>query len=603
MDVVRGYEEKRAAPGLDAGAPEGVPGEQADDWRGALLCATVVAVALVYSFRLTSFLHAKEAVLNLGLCAIAFVMVLSRRSARRGLRAFAPFWGGLMLTAVIGLTLAPARVPARVAEEAVRLASLLLMASLAYDLFGKARWRRGTRKAVIGSAVAVAALGIAQYLGLAPFLFPRFEGYAQRVYSVFGNQDLFGGYLVIAVPLLVTRLVRRCEGAHPAVYRESAAYVGLAVLLAGLLLSGSRSAWLAAAIGIAVGFPYGRVAKGRLVRLLGVAMSVLAVTLIFTWPESYRRVVDTFSARDVGGNARLWFWDGTLRMIRAEPWCGVGLGNYEYWSPRYLGEALHTPGGERHFHNELHTLHAHSEPLEFLAETGLLGALFGLWMAGRLVGRRGPEWGALAALGVFCLFNAGLHSAAHALAGLLLAAMLMARRDSVPRPPADRRLGTVLLAGAVLLGLAHAWTVLIPSHLLSVAEDVHVVGGDPLPLYERVLRHGWPNARAHEQYGMALMDAGRTEEAYDQFTCALRGLDTGSVYLFLGIAAAELGDESEARRRLEACLHRWPGNHDAWYGLCLLTPETERESLEAFGRRWGLGPQAASSIDVPAGQE
>jgi tetratricopeptide (TPR) repeat protein len=287
-------------------------------------------------------------------------------------------------------------------------------------------------------------------------------------------------------------------------------------------------------------------------------------------------------------------------MVGDAPVLGQGLGAYGYWSPRYLAEALHAPGGEQHMHNNLHAAHAHSEPLEILAETGSVGLLCCLWMLARLTRCRGPEWGALCALLVFGLFNAPFRSAPHALAGLLLASALMARREScgeaaadskgadAPVSPVKRSCRAAALVAVFTLGTAafRAWAELAPSVWLRSAQDAHLEGRPSLRLYERVLRHPWPNAEAHEDYAIALDDAGRTAEAYRQFQRALNGLDTGRIYWALGKLAAELGHENEARVRLQECVFRWPAWKEGWALLLTLSPEVARPALLERAARW-----------------
>lgn len=546
---------------------------------------------MAYSFRLTSFLHAKEAVLQVGLVLGAFLAACERRSSREGLQAYFPLWCACAVA--VGGGALRARAPSLSIETGSRLAAVLLMASLNYDLLRNRRWRWRIYETLTWSAVLVAVLGIVQYYQWAPRFFPHFPGYEQRVYSVFGNQDLFGGYLALAFPLAVYGPARRSRFL---VLRS----VALGILCFGLVLSGSRSAWLAAALGAALCYPYRRETLRRR-RVVALAFIVsLSFSLAFTWTQSTERIAGTFSVSDKGGHARLWFWDGALRMIRARPFLGVGLGNYAYWSPWYLGEALHAPGGTRHYWNEQHTEHAHCEPLEWYAETGLPGVFFAGWMLFRLLRRRGAAWGGLAALLVFCLFNAGLHCVPHALAGALFAGMLLAGR-AAPQGYIEVRCSGVrrwaLCAGALAVSGVWVWTVLIPSYLLSAAEDAHTAAqarsvsleeAGVLRLYARALEHGWYDPAAAEEYGFALVQAGRPAEAYAMFRRALASLDTGSLYLHLGETALALGDLAAAREWFEACLFRWPGNLRAWQCLQSLAPAERKKALADYARRWRL---------------
>lgn len=551
------------------------------------LCVTIVLCAVAYSFQLTSFLHAKEAVLSAGTVVLALLALARGGISYYGVGAFLPLWGMLLFSVVLGT----ARVAPREVEEALRIGTLLLAAALSFDMLAYPSPRVRVIRALILSGGVVAALGLAQYVNLLPTFFPWFAGYDQRMYSVFGNQDLFGGYLAIAFALLLTELDERDEDRR-GIGLWPLWFVGIltVLFLTGLLLSGSRSAWLAAFAGGVAAFPWKQISGSRALRFLALAVTVIVVVATPLWPHLDERVAHTFSNEDVGGRARLWFWDGAARMIRDFPVLGVGLGNFAYWSPRYLGEALNAPGGEMHYHNELVTTEAHSEFLHYLAETGAAGAVFGLWMLARLAGKRGAAWGGLAALLVFSLFNAAWHSAPHALAGLLLAGTLLHpkqwdwRKQEAGRPVN----GVVFFLLSILFAAGAVWCTLFPSYLQCRAEAVHCAGGDPLPLYERVFAHRWPNAECREEYGMALLDRDRPADAYVQLQLALEGIDTGRVYLLLGYAAERLGHMEDARAWFARCLARWPSNHEAWSHLMALSPPEDWDRLMEHSKRWSI---------------
>ncbi|HPO17270.1 MAG TPA: O-antigen ligase family protein [Candidatus Hydrogenedentes bacterium] len=555
--------------------------------RLGLLCAIIILCAAAYSFHLTSFLHAKEAVLSLGVVVLAGLALARGGISYYGVGAFLPLWCMLLLS----VALATAHVASREVEEALRIGTLLLASALSFDMLAYPSSRVRVLRALILSGALVAALGLVQYANLLPTFFPRFPGYNQRMYSVFGNQDLFGGYLAMAFALLMTELEER-DGAHRGIGLWPLWFVGVltALFLTGLLLSGSRSAWLAAFVGAAAAFPWKRISGSRTLRFLVLAVTVIVVVATPLWPHLKERVAQTFSSGDVGGRARLWFWDGAMRMIHDFPVSGVGLGNFAYWSPRYLGEALNAPGGETHYFNELVTTEAHSELLHYVAETGVVGAVFGLWMLARLARKRDGAWGGLVALLVFSLFNAAWHSAPHALAGLLLAGTLLHpkqwdwRKQEAGRPVN----GAVFLLLSIVFAAGAAWCTFFPSYLQCRAEAVHCAGGDPLPLYERVFAHRWPNAECREEYGMALLDRNRPADAYIQLQLALEGVDTGRAHLLLGLAAERLGQMEDARVWFSQCLARWPSNYEAWSHLMALSPPEDWDRLIEHSRRWNI---------------
>lgn len=549
-----------------------------DRWRGAILCSALVFCAAAFSFRFTSFLHAKEAVLALALVALGFLGVHQKTFPREGLLAFLPLWGLIAYSLLVHGVFGAAHTPSYTVAEALRIAALLLFAAFAYDLTGRAAWRERITGAVVVSALLVAGLGYVQYVQVLPGLFPLFPDYDQRIYSVFGNQDLFGGYIAIALPLAAGKALRG-EGRGPR------ALAALFMLLPALLLSGSRTAWLAAAVGAAVVFPYGQLKEKRILALAG-GLAVLVVATCFAAPEAtVGRVQKTFGADDVGSRARLWFWDATLRMMRDAPVTGVGLGNYPYWSPFNQGAALHAPGRERHYHNELHTLHAHSDPLEIAGETGLIGACFLVWMAWRMRKTRGREWGALAALLTFSLFNATYQSAPHALCALLLMAMLMAREE--PSAHAVSAYGGYAM-GAVSLALAAAAfvTVLWPSVQLTSARDAIEEGRDAEGPYRILADSRWPNYLAKLELGILLKKKGEFARAEEWALAARAGLDTGEIHYLLGLLAAQRGDFQTAREELEVCLWRWPSHLGAWEVLMAILPPDEQEERLTEAQRW-----------------
>jgi hypothetical protein len=291
-------------------------------------------------------------------------------------------------------------------------------------------------------------------------------------------------------------------------------------------------------------------------------------------PEAtVQRIAKLWAPDEQGLRVRLWMWDGTLRLIQDAPLFGVGLGNYGYWSPRYLGRSLQGATGNGHVPNELHADHPHSEPLRILAETGVVGLLCWVWFSVRLWRGRGSQAmarvkGPLVAWFAFSLFNGPFDSVAHTFPFLLLASMVLCPGHPGPGPDATSRLFAWSTPGiaAVLTGFV-IWTVLIPSYLLRGAEDAHIAGRqNPWPnfaLYEQVIAYPWPNGRAHRDYGIALADAGRSAEAYQELLQAREGLDTGDVYLALAILAAKNGDQESAHRWAIECLLRWPANKEA----------------------------------------
>lgn len=567
-----------------------------DHARLLVVCAAVPLTALVYSFQLTSFLHAKECALWLCLLPLAALTLMRGPSDSSGTRVYSPLLVLLLfsLLASVFSFFTPfdvGRVRRDVVVEVSRIAAILLFAVFSFDLFRAADARQRIQRAVVATAGIASALALAQKAGWLSFLFPPFSEESLRPYSVFGNASLLGGYLAVALPLLLHRSLTRPRY-NPL---ETA---GLSLIGAALLISGARSAWLAAFAGSLVVLCRKGIHVKRAM-LLSFIAPLIVVVAVFADPNStLDRFLLTFSESDSGLGLRWWFIVGTLRLIGRQGLIGVGAGNYPYWSPRYLGDALWAPGGSQLEHNTLHTEHAHCDPLELLAEYGLMAAVMWGWFLVRLLRFRGSEWGGLAAFAVFSLFNAPLHSAPHALVAVVLASSLLGR-DRDPVVPAgsshSRYQRTFQIAAVLVFVLGFVLFSLVPSYLLRKAETLHIRGTPSLAAYQRAATWSGAPWIAYEKYGIALLESGHFGLSQQVFARALDGLDTGAVYLGLGVAAFKNGDSATAREALLACLHRWPSKFDAWYLLMRCVDAEERSRLLERARPW-LTPDEALQL-------
>lgn len=558
-----------------------------DRARQLVVCAAVPLTALVYSFQLTSFLHAKECALWICLLPLAALTPMRGPGDSSGVREYSPLLVLLLYSLLASVLsfftpLDVGHVRRDVVVEISRIAALLLFAVFSFDLFRSADARQRIQRAVVATAGIASALALAQRAGWLSFLFPPFNEEVARPYSVFGNASLLGGYLAVAFPLLLHRSLTRPR-------YNPLDTAGLSLISAALLISGARSAWLAALVGSLVVL----CRKGVYIRramLFSFIAPLIAVAVVFADPSStLDRFLLTFSKSDSSLGLRCWFLTGTIHMIHHQGLIGVGAGNYPYWSPRYLGDALWAAGGPQLEHNTLHTEHAHCDPLELLAEYGVMAAVMWGWFLVRLLQVRGPEWGGLAAFGVFSLFNAPLHSAPHALVAVVLASSLSGReRDpSLSAGPRRSRYQQIFHLAAVLVFFSgFVLFSLVPSYLLRKAETLHIRGTPSVAAYHRAA--AWPGAPriAYEKYGIALLEAGEFGLSQQVFTRALEGIDTGAVYLGLGVAAFKNGDRAAAREALLACVHRWPSKFDAWYLLMRCVDAGERSGLMEKARPW-----------------
>ncbi|GAB3259830.1 O-antigen ligase family protein [Chitinimonas naiadis] len=176
-----------------------------------------------------------------------------------------------------------------------------------------------------------------------------------------------------ALALLMLALV---AAAWPLQHRSGAGRVGLALAgVAGMItiiLSGSRSAWLATAV-LGIWF-FGRNSRRQQGIALLLAINVLLLTLLIPdlalrWQAALQDVqlYDQGNA-DTSIGLRFVMWRGAWEAFLAHPLLGLGADGFGPW---LAGMAHHGDGpATLLLHN-----HAHNELLYALASGGLLGAL------------------------------------------------------------------------------------------------------------------------------------------------------------------------------------------------------------------------------------
>ncbi len=547
-----------------------------DRARITIVIGTLVATTLLYSVKFTSYYHLKVFALALGCALLGLIAVFARRGPT--MRVGGLIWVISLLFSIIDiasdLSVRPVLdLPHGDEVFKITLRYLLpFILALSYALLSAETNRQWVSKAIMFAATCASAFAIGQYAGLLNFMFPSYPA-ASPVYSVFGNPGLLGGYIAVALPLALSMYFRG-KFAQPVLL----AVMGF--MMCALLLSGARSAWLAAAVGSAVVVWKGsELRKTAVVSLVLVAVAIACVLLAPA--QTVARASNLFSASDAGLGLRWWFWAGAWEMINDNFIAGVDVGHFALESPRYLADVLWAPGGERFAHNTLLTEHPHNDFLLIWAETGFIGVLFCAWLLTRIARGRGEEWGGLIAWFVFALFNSPLHSPPHALAGFMLAACLV-QRTSAPlcEETSGAMWGRRLLGALGLLMLpAVVFFILLPSFRLQRAQQAHIAGQPSLHLYAAAdSASGALRAEIDEKYGVALLDAKDYESARNHFKQALKGSDSGSVYLGLGTAEYQLGNKTEAFAALEKAVYRWPSHLNAWRLLMRVCPDSERDS-------------------------
>lgn len=307
---------------------------------------------------------------------------------------------------------------------------------------GSRRARRMLAGAVLAGAAVQIAIGLAQWISRSSTLWGVTLGAVTRLRGSFVNPNHLAMLFEIAIAVAAAWLwwaMRRSflEGGHAE--RRLLAIGPLAVvfllLFGGLVLTGSRAALLATVAALAVqGMVIGS-RRGRKWILVGGLSAGLAgvVALAALGAEGTITRLAASSLDDASGGYRVEAARATFELFRRFPLAGSGLGTFQAAFP--LVQPPTIPGFWRH---------AHSDWVEFLATTGLIGAALlatGLFFYGRrlrqvvLHGERSEgraaglaALGALVAVGVHSLADFGLTIPANALALAVVAGAAVATR-------------------------------------------------------------------------------------------------------------------------------------------------------------------------------
>ncbi|MGE0447004.1 MAG: O-antigen ligase family protein [Vicinamibacterales bacterium] len=307
-----------------------------------------------------------------------------------------------------------------------------------------AEGRRYLVTAVAAGSVWPCVYAIAQAAGADPVSWAEFN--AGRSGSTFGNPLLFGGYLVVCIPLTAMEIPRRRWLAVP-----------LVLQLAALAATGSRGPALALGVGIVAGaVSAGWRAHRRLATAavcLGALLAAGALALPAVRGPALRLVDPT---RD-SGMVRILIWRSVRDSLDPQSvrfWIGHGAESIRrVLVPHYSGQIARFEG------SDALPDRAHNEMLDTLLQAGLLGVLlelcfYGAVLAGAQRVRDDTLRGGLTGAIVAHLAEAqlGIVTIPTRLTVLAAAALVVGLRHPPERPEASER----RVWGVVLLPLAAA---------------------------------------------------------------------------------------------------------------------------------------------------
>ncbi|MDD7362572.1 MAG: O-antigen ligase family protein [Peptoniphilus sp.] len=239
-------------------------------------------------------------------------------------------------------------------DMAIHTAGLMLLIMIVNEADDEKRLHEIFSAIAIASTV-LALIGIAQYvIGIdveEEWVDKASNGDIRaRVYSLFGNPNIFAEYLVMTMPILV--------GVFWTTKRDSVRLTFIAMFLINLLalfMTMSRGGWLGLAV---AAFVFLFIVRKELLLLAipisGVVIAALPQTII-------SRFMTIFNLRDTSTSYRFKIWEVTGKVIHDHFLIGLGLGHlpFKYTFERYI--------------RTMPIYHAHNTFIQIFAEIGLVG--------------------------------------------------------------------------------------------------------------------------------------------------------------------------------------------------------------------------------------
>ena len=234
--------------------------------------------------------------------------------------------------------------------------------------------RRRTLLLAACTGAGLSLYGILQYFGALPhsWWFPQ-----NFLSSTYVNHNHFAGYLELTIPIAMGILIGAKSKTQGSRIILSAALV---VMVAALILTQSRGAWISLAISFAIiGVIF---IRRKTFNLQTVFIILLFAVIVFSFLYFGKDIISSriYSIFAVQGEetslqTRLKIWQGTVDMIRSYPLTGVGIGDFIWAFPRFRPEGLNVQANA-----------AHNDYLQIAAETGIAGLLAMIWLLVTLIG-------------------------------------------------------------------------------------------------------------------------------------------------------------------------------------------------------------------------
>jgi len=241
---------------------------------------------------------------------------------------------------------------------------------------------RSLARTLFFSTVGVSLYGVSQYVGFDPLTWGRLPFEPNRAFSTYGNPNLLGGFLVLALPVCLALALSEKERNWRVAY-----WSGFLIATVCWIVAFTRGAWIAGAFALVI---VGVAAWRMRTRLTSVdwsfagvitVISAVVVARSLSTPDAvmnvWNRLASIFEFGQGSALTRFQIWDAAWRATLDRPVLGHGLDTFRLIFPgfkpvEYVAAAGHISVADN----------VHNYPLQLMAAVGIPGMLllYGLFV-------------------------------------------------------------------------------------------------------------------------------------------------------------------------------------------------------------------------------
>ncbi len=212
-------------------------------------------------------------------------------------------------------------------------------------------------------ATIQSCIGVLQYFKLFPWTSVYFLGFETQVTGTVEGANVLGALLAASLPSVYFLISKSIK------WGKTWWVIALILIVATLILTKSRGAWVAVLVGLGI---YNRDDIIKSLHRLRPHKIILSFLVFVAFGVITLFLVKIYNLNPDSADGRLFIWSVTKAMISDHIWTGVGYGNFGLNWLEYQG-AYFTNAAESTYRLAVSLTSAHSQYLQILAETGVVG--------------------------------------------------------------------------------------------------------------------------------------------------------------------------------------------------------------------------------------